>query len=152
MKLLAIGQQPETVYLYKSLSETTDLDIIFHLNGNTIDIDGATARSYEGYECVLLEEQPTFHETLCLAEAIRSLHKGIPIILLRSYRKDLITRHDKIPFQCTIEKTQDGEYHLHCGLHHLQPGLQHELPYHNPLLDQPVILQYIAPCKARRRA
>lgn len=152
MKLLTIGQQPETIYFYKDLKEAKDLDLVFYLDGNTIDATGNSTGNYEGYEYVLLEEQQTPNETLRLARRIHSVCKGIPIMLFRRYRHDCIEHAGTRPFRCAIEKTPSGEYLLHCGLHDARPSLQRESPSDNPLLEHPAILQYIAPCKTRRRA
>jgi hypothetical protein len=152
MKLLTIGQQPETIYFYKDLKEAKDLDFVFYLDGNTFDANGKSTGNYEGYEYVLLEEQRTCDETLRLARRIHSLCKGIPIMLFRSYRNDCIEYAGKAPVRCAIEKTPSGEYLLHCGLHDAQPSFRSESLSDNPSSDHPAILQYIAPCKTRRRA
>ena len=148
MNILVVGDPPTTHAFYERLAGLPGACVRYCRNeSEVISTVGLARRQYAG----ILLERPVDHlDSVALARTLRAMCPEVPILFVQPFCHDALGASEQPSRVCSIERTADGEYRLHCVWRAAAwPQESEDCSGRSPF-DSPYLFEFSAPCKTSR--
>ncbi len=148
MNILVIGNSPTKRPFYDQLADIQGTRVRYcPTESEAISVLRLSPGPWAG---ILLESACGQRDNIALARTLRTVYAKAPILFVRHFREDCLDSASSAPSHCTIERTADGEYLLHCALRNTESTQETDTPTCDGQFDSPWVFEFSAPCKVSR--
>jgi hypothetical protein len=148
MNIVVIGNSRSKPSFYAELAELPGTRVRYcHTESEAINILRLSRERCAG---ILLESTTGQRDNLALARTLRTVRADVPILFIRHFQNDRLESAQPASSHCTVERTADGEYRLHCALRDAEWNADANTSACGPQLDSPWMFEFSAPCKVSR--
>lgn len=148
MNILVIGDSRITPSLYGALARLPGTHIR-HCRTESEAIN-VLRLSREPWAGILLEGACGQRDNITLARTLNAVCADIPIAFVRHFQSNQVESTGASVSHCTVERTADGQYLLHCALRNAEWNTELETPSSDSPFDSPWMFEFSAPCKVNR--
>ena len=148
MNIVVIGNSQTTPSFYGELAELAGTGVRYcRTESEAINILRLSRERCAG---ILLESTCGQRDNLGLARTLRAVCAEVPILFIRHFQNNRLESEQPAAGHCSVERTADGEYRLHCALRNVEWEADTHTSACGSQHDSPWMFEFSAPCKVNR--